>query len=177
MRTHTTRPMHVGAKLDFQIPEWVKSELARCVIIFGRIEQKAIEIAWVLGNAELKARLKIARMPATENFENIIEAVEKVAGKEFAALKATFEDLAYDRNLIVHGCWVMVDDVRPWVVWHKFLEDDTSVIGEFFEKSRFDLFIRKANHLHEMLCKWHDMLESDLGTKTSALTSSPGREV
>jgi hypothetical protein len=171
MPDHITVPMHEGAVFDFTIPDWLRLNIADCVILFGRIEQKTIEIAWLLNNEELKRKLKTARNPATDNFEAIVELVEQKAGQKFEALRISFDALANARNLIVHGAWLMVDGNRPWVVWHKFLEDDNSVIGEFFEKPRFDAFIRKADFLHQMLCKWHNMLESESGKKTSALTS------
>jgi hypothetical protein len=72
--------------------------------------------------------------------------VEEAAGQECAPLRSTFDDLAKGRNLIVHGAWWIVDDHRPWIVWHKFIEDNKSVMREFYEEGRFANFMMKASH-------------------------------
>ena len=62
----------------------------------------------------------------------------------------------------------MVDE-RPWVVWHKFLQDAESVVGEFFDKERFEAFLRKANVMLDTSRKFHTELETSSGVKTSVL--------
>ena len=167
------RSMHEGARLNFQMDDWVKTEIANCVIIFGRLEQKVIEIAWdVMGANEVKHRIKAARTPASVNFEEILGAIEQLAGEKFEALRLGFETLAHDRNLIVHGAWLMVDD-KPYVVWHKFLEDNDSVIGEYFERPRFEFFLKKANALLDMCAKWHTMISEERGTTLSTFSRVP----
>jgi hypothetical protein len=105
-----TELMHSGAKLASELPDWVKLAIADAIMLFGRLEQEVIEIAWVIQGAEQEVeRTKVARNPATDNFSDIVAIVEQAAGQEFAALKATFEDLAKDRNLIVHGAERQVD--------------------------------------------------------------------
>jgi hypothetical protein len=151
--------MPEGTDVTFHVPDWVKLEIAECVIAFSKLEHKAIEIAWSLKNInEVKARVKAARMPATENFDEILSYIEDRASVEFAAIRRAFEDLAKERNLISHGVWMMAGE-KPYVVWHKFLEDLDSVMGEYFEKPRFDRFRAKANKLLETCVKWHEMLE------------------
>ena len=162
-------PMPEGVRLSVEIPDQVKLTIADAVIVFGRIEQELIEIAWVLSDADLKQRLKIARTPTTDNFVAIIEAVERAqTGVNLDALKATARQLADDRNLMVHGAWTMTDD-KPWVVWHKFAEDKDSVIGEHFEPWRFERFMTKALHILGMLRQFHDVLEQQTGVKTTAV--------
>jgi len=151
-------PMPKGVRLSSELFEWVKLSIADAVVVFGRMEQEAIEISWVLTDAELKERLKLARTPATENFIAIIESVERSqASLKLDALKNTFRTLADERNLIVHGSWTMTDD-KPWVVWHKFAEDTESIIGEHFEAWRFERFRTKGNDILDMLRKCHNML-------------------
>jgi hypothetical protein len=161
--------MPEGVRLSAEIPKQVRFAIADAVIAFGRIEQELIEIAWVLSNADLKHRLKIARAPTAENFIAIIEAVEQaLSGLKLDALKDTARRLADDRNLIVHGAWTMTDD-KPWVVWHKFAEDTDSVIGEHFEPWRFERFMTKSLHILGMLRQFHDMLELQTGIRTTSV--------
>ena len=139
------------------------------MVLFGRIEQEVIEISWLLKDAQLKERLKLARIPAAENFITIIESVEKLAeSPKLDGLKSGFRMLADDRNLIVHGAWVMTDD-KPWVVWHKFAEDTESVIGEHFEAWRFERFMTKGTQIFTMLKNFHGRLEVLTNKKTSAI--------
>ena len=63
----------------------------------------------------------------------------------------------------------MVDDHRPWVVWHKFIEDSDSVMGEYYAEGRFADFMKKAGVIYEMCRKFHDDIEQQVGIKTSAL--------
>jgi hypothetical protein len=168
-----TVPMHEGATFSWVLPDWVKFAIADWLVVFGRMEQKIIEIAWLMKDADVKERVKTARAPAVENFQGILSVMEEHEGKKFDGLRKTFEALSKDRNLIAHGCWLMIDGTMPWVVWHKFIEDDASVIGEFYERPRFDDFKKKAVFMYEMCDKYHDMLEKALGKTTSALGRLP----
>ncbi|TAN59442.1 MAG: hypothetical protein EPN20_15100 [Magnetospirillum sp.] len=162
-------PMPEGVRLSSELPEWLRLAIADAVVLFGRIEQEAIEIAWLLNDATLKEKLKLARNPATDTFLTILGRVEQwVPGLKLHALKDGFTILAQDRNLVVHGAWTMVDD-KPWVVWHKFLEDDDSIIGEFFDALRFEKFTKKGQHILAMLRQFHSMLEEQTGKRTSAV--------
>jgi len=162
-------PMPEGIQLSANLPEWVRFSIADAVVLFGRMEQETIEIAWLLNDANLKEKLKLARAPATDTFLTILTSFEQQEqGLKLDALKDGFTALAQERNLIVHGAWTMVDE-RPWVVWHKFLQDDDSIIGEFFEPWRFERFTVKGEHMLDMLRRFHDMLEEKIGKKTSAV--------
>ena len=162
-------PMPEGVRLSPELPQWVRLSIAEAVVLFGRMEQETIEIAWLLTDAALKQKLKLARNPATDTFLAILGSVEQQEpGLKLNALKDGFTKLAQERNLIVHGAWTMVDD-KPWVVWHKFIEDDDSIIGEYFEAWRFERFTVKGEHILAMLRRFHDMLEQQMGKKTSAI--------
>ena len=153
-------PMPENVRLSSEISHQVKLALADAVIVFGRIEQELIEIAWIRSDAALKQRLKIARAPTKDNFIDIIEAVEQTQpGLKLDTLKDTARQLADDRNLMVHGAWTMADD-KPWVVWHKFTDDTGDIVGEYFESWRFERFMAEGLHLLEMLRKFHNMLEA-----------------
>ena len=165
-------PMPEGVRLSAELPDWVKLSIADAVVTFGRMEQEIIEISWILKDADLKLKVKLAEYPATANFLAVLESVERAeAGLKLDALKERFKTLAHERNLIVHGAWTMTDE-KPWVVWHKFLEDDDSIIGEHFEKWRFDRFMLKAGNILNMLRRFHDQLEQETGVKTSAVPRS-----
>jgi hypothetical protein len=162
-------PMPENVRLSAELPEWLRFAIADAVVLFGRMEQEIIEIAWLLNDATLKEKLKLARNPATETFLAILESVEqREPGLKLDALKDGFTTLAQERNVIVHGAWTMADD-KPWVVWHKFLEDDESIIGEFFEALRFERFDKKGLVILAMLRRFHDTLEEQTGKKTSAV--------
>lgn len=162
-------PMPEGVRLSTELPDWVRLAIADAVVVFGRMEQEIIEISWILKDADLTQKLNRARAPATKNFIAALESIERQqTGLKLDALKDGFRGLADERNLIVHGAWMMVDD-RPWVVWHKFLEDDESIIGEFFEQRRFEWFMKKGEHILNTLRRFHDMLEAQTGKKTSAV--------
>jgi hypothetical protein len=70
-------PMPEGVQLSPELPDWVKLAIADAVVVFGRVEQEIIEISWILTDADLKQKLKLARVPATENFIAVIEGVEQ----------------------------------------------------------------------------------------------------
>jgi hypothetical protein len=161
--------MHSGAVVSYELPSWVKLAMADAIILFGRLEQEIIEVTWLLKDADMQVRVKLAREPASKNFQFIINEVKKQTGESLSGLENGFDRLAKDRNLIAHGSWWIVDKERPWVVWHKFIEDDGSVIGEYFEKYRFDHFMNKAGAIYDMMRQFHNQLEEGLGKKTSAL--------
>jgi hypothetical protein len=170
MSAHVTVPMHSDAVISYELPQWVKLAMSDAMILFGRLEHEIIEVTWLMKEADMAARVKSARKPISENFQFIIDEVKKQAnGASLSGLEDGFDKLAKDRNLIAHGSWWIVDGENPWVVWHKFIEDDGSVIGEFFEKHRFDHFMYKAGVIYDMIRNFHNMLEEGLGKKTSTL--------
>jgi len=172
MNDHITVPMHPNAVISYDLPPWVKTAMSDAMILFGRLEHEIIEITWLMKEADMPMRVKIAREPVSKNFQFIMAEVKKQApGQSFSGLENGFDGLAKDRNLIAHGSWWVVDGVKPWVVWHKFIQDDGSVIGEYFEKHRFDHFMSKAGAMYDMMRIFHGKLEEGLGKKTSSLRS------
>jgi hypothetical protein len=168
--------MPAGVVLDLAMAEWVKIEIADCIILFGRLEQKVIEIAWdLVGTPDVKERLKRARQSAHDNFDDILSVIEEAAGMQFDAIRLAFTGLRHDRNLIAHGSWLMAGD-RPYVVWHKFITDTDSVMGEFFDKGRFEHFRKRGDKLLETCRKWHDMLSEQTGRTQSVLNRIPNSE-
>lgn len=162
-------PMPERVHLSHELPHWLRLAIADAVVVFGRMEQETIEIFWILTNADLTAKLKLTKGSITNKFIALLESVERAeTGLKLDALKGGFKLLGEERNLIVHGAWTMAD-AKPWVVWHKFLEDDDSVIGEFFEQRRFERFMKTAEHVLGMLRQFHDMLEAQTGKKTTAV--------
>lgn len=162
-------PMPEGTYLSPELPEWVRLAIADAVVVFGRMEQEIIEILWILKDADLKQKLKLTKGSTTDKFIAALESFECAKeGLKLYALKDVFRGLADERNLIVHGAWNMAD-AKPWVVWHKFLEDEKSVIGEFFEKWRFENFMTKGQQILNMLRTCHNTLEEQTGKKTSAI--------
>ncbi|MCK1742006.1 hypothetical protein IVA80_14260 [Bradyrhizobium sp. 139] len=165
--------MPEGTVLDAVMPDWVKLSIADCIIVFGRIEQKMVEIAWDLaGTTEVKDRVKRARVPAADNFDELLSVIEEAAGQKFDALRESFTKLAHDRNLIAHGHWLMAGG-KPYVVWHKFLTDTHSVMGEFFEEHRFHYFKTCGDKLHETCNRWHDMITEGQGKTAGILERIP----
>jgi hypothetical protein len=161
--------MPPGTKLSTDMPDWVKIEIADCIIVFGRLEQCVIEIAWEMaGTTEIKARLKRARQPATDNFDEVLSVIEEAAGEKLEALRRAFEELAKDRNLMAHGSWLMAGS-RPYVIWHKFLTDVDSIMGEFLDTHRFQHFKARANKLLETCNEWYMEMTEKTGRKPSIL--------
>ena len=70
-------PMPEGVRLSAELPNWVKLSIADAVVTFGRMEQEIIEISWILKNADLKLKVKLAEYPATANFLAVLESVER----------------------------------------------------------------------------------------------------
>ncbi len=162
-------PMPEDTRLSPELPEWVRLAIADAVVVFGRMEQEIIEISWILTDADLAQKLKLTKGSTTDKFIAALESVERAEpGLKLDALKEGFKGLAEERNLIVHGAWNMMD-AKPWVVWHKFLEDDDSIIGEHFEQWRFERFMVKGQRILGMLRTFHDVLEAQTGKKTSAV--------
>jgi len=162
-------PMPEGVALSRDLPDWVRLAIADAVVVFGRLEQEAVEIAWLLKGADLKQKLKLARNPAQENLTFLVAFIERAApGLKLDAMKDAIAGAAYERNLIAHGSWSMANR-KPWVVWHKFLEDDDSVIGEFFERPRFERFMKITGRLLADFLRYHSEFESLTGKKTTSV--------
>jgi hypothetical protein len=103
--------MHGVASFTRELPDWVRLAIADAVVLFGRLEQEIIEIAWLVkGASEKEERVKVARRPATDNFDDVLKLVEAAAGSEFADLRSTF-DGSCQRSKFDHA-WCVVDSWR-----------------------------------------------------------------
>ena len=164
--------MPEGIRLSSELPDWVRLAIADAVVLFGRMEQEIVEVSWMLTDADLTQKLKLTKGSTTDKFIAALESVKRAEPENEARCAEgglqSFKGLAEERNLIVHGAWNMTD-AKPWVVWHKFLEDDDSIIGENFEEWRFEKFMMKGQHMIQMLRRFHDILEAQTGKKTSSV--------
>jgi hypothetical protein len=80
-----------GAKLSLELAEWVSLSIANAVVLFGRLEQELIEIAWLVKSADVVAdRVRLSRSPASEHFGEIVGLVEKAEGRRFDELRKMF---------------------------------------------------------------------------------------
>ena len=158
--------MPEGVYLSNELPDWVRLSIADAVVLFGRLEQEIIEISWILKDAKLKERLKLAKEPAVNNFIAVIEAVERASVEHQTPVnlqetKDGFKELAYQRNLMVHGSWRMADG-KPVVVWHKFLEDEDTVVGVVYGKWEFDWFMDVGGVLLTSAREFHALLKGTI---------------
>ena len=70
------------------LPDWVRLAIADAIVVFGRLEQEAVEIAWLLRGSDLKQKLKLARNPAQENLTFLVTFIESAApGLKLDAMK------------------------------------------------------------------------------------------
>jgi hypothetical protein len=104
-----------------------------------------------------------------------VSVIEEAAGQKFDALHRAFDELAKDRNLFAHGSWLTAGG-RPYVVWHKFVTDADSVMGEFIDAHRFEHFKRRADKLLETCNQWYVMLTEQTGRKRSILNKIARKE-
>jgi hypothetical protein len=67
-----------GAKLTRELTQWVRLSIADAVVVFGRLEQEIIEIAWLMKGADVvKERVNLSRNPASDNFVNIVSGLKR----------------------------------------------------------------------------------------------------
>lgn len=153
-----TPTMPPGKDITFILSDKLKLEIASAVILFSKMESCATEVVWHIKGADLALKKKIARMPASGLASEIRKAMASVTPIGFEAVWSAFEELANERNLIAHGVW-MVADGRPFVVWHKFIEDEAGVIGEWFDEERFQRFMAKGDRLFMMLVELKNIVD------------------
>jgi hypothetical protein len=104
--------MPLGAVLDLHMPDWVQLEIASCVILFGRLEQKIIEIAWdMAGSNEVRERLKRAKQSSHDNLDEILGVIETAA--TFEAIRTAFKGAKTETlSRMGRGSWQA--DGRMW---------------------------------------------------------------
>ena len=138
--------------VSFALPTELKIKIADAVTLFGRIEGIIIETLWVIQQADLPAKKKIARTNAKEGLLKL-EAYftppdEMGIGK--ARIWRLAAELAEERNLIAHGSWFVDAGGAAGVVWHsRFLESENFVGAELFPDWRFERFMKRAQFILE----------------------------
>jgi hypothetical protein len=145
---------------SFELPPRLKLAIADAVTLFAKIESCMLETVWVLEGADLARKKRLSRDAAADHMEAIEAAVKLIPGAESDAIWAAARDLRNERNLIAHGVWMVDDDFRPLVVWHrKFLESEEYVTGEYFDYTRFDYFQARGRQLLTTFTEFKRLLE------------------
>lgn len=147
-----SKPIHSGARCSFELPTKLKAAIADAITIWSRIDMAVLEINWVVQSADANQKRKLAKQKTWQNFRDFKNYMQLPnVGVDFDTLWRTVDRLTDERHLIAHGSWMIVDDTRPLVVWHKYLENNDTVIGEYFDYSRFERFMSSAQKLMEMV--------------------------
>ena len=85
--------------------------------------------------------------------------MKRLPGVETDKIWPTLDNLADERNLISHGFWAVGESDRPIVLSHKFPESEDYVTAEFFDYTRFEYFLKRAEHLLNTFRLFKTMLE------------------
>ena len=144
---------------SFDLPPHLKEAIADAVTLFAKIDSCVLETIWLLEGADLNRKKKLARQFAGRNLEAIEYAVKSIPDAESDAIWPAAHDLINERNLIVHGVWMVDCNGRPIVVWHKFLESDNYFTGEYFDYRRFDYFLDRGQALLKTFAEFKKLLE------------------
>jgi len=136
--------IHPDAKLSSELTIDLKIAIADAIVVFSRIETCVLETIWVIEDADLNQKRKLARRTISQNFQRLREFIN-IPNLDLDATWRAIDRVMNERHIIAHGSWMIVDDVRPFVVWHKFMENSDTVIGEYFNYPRFEYFMKTAN--------------------------------
>lgn len=140
--------IHPEARWNFKLPVEVKIAIADAIVIFSRIETCVLEMVWAIKGADLNQKRKLAKRRASENFTELKNFMT-LPDVETDAIWQALTQITDDRHIIAHGSWMVIDDIRPFVMWHKLIENDDTFIGEYFDYTRFEMFMKKAEKLLE----------------------------
>jgi hypothetical protein len=140
----------------------LKVAIADAVVVFGRMETTLLEIVWILEDSNLEEKQELTRDVVSKNFKKLKKVVKRLPGAETDKIWPTLDNLASERNLIAHGYWAVADkeNDRPVVMSHKFLESEEYVTGEYFDYTRFDYFMKRAEHLLNTFRQFRAMLDN-----------------
>jgi hypothetical protein len=145
---------------SFKLPPELKLAIADAITLFARIDNCIIETLWVIEDADLARKRKIAKGFAHENLAAIQGYVEQIPRARTDKIWPGLAQMRAERNLIAHGVWMVDQNGRPLVVWHsKFLESDDFVGAEYFDYKRFGYFTKRAEHLLNTFATFKRMLE------------------
>ncbi|MGJ0455054.1 MAG: hypothetical protein ACR65T_17775 [Methylocystis sp.] len=151
----------------------MKIKIADAVTLFGRIEGIVVETLWVLQDADLALKKKIARINAKKGFQELKAFFTPPAevGVEEAKIWGLAVDLAEERNLIAHGSWFVDATGAATVVWHsRFLESEDFVGAELFPDWRFERFMERGQFILEQFAHIRGILDPVLDGEGRAPT-------
>lgn len=179
-----------GMTWSFKLPDRLKLAIADAVTIFSHIDCMVIESVWVLAQADLAQKKKIAKEHAAENIKFIRGVVEEHMRLFIGPTWDALAELRRERNLIAHGTWSVrfggdtpgetspSREGLPMVLWHsKMLESDDFITAESFDYWRFDKFMARArvllNTFQQFKIQCERATEDEKRSRASAAGSLP----
>jgi len=153
-------PPVLGTTWTFELPDKLKIAIADSIVVFSRMETILLETVWILEESNLEEKRELTRDFVTKNFKKLKKVVKRLPGVETDKIWPTLENLADERNLIAHGFWAVGENDRPTVLSHRFLESEDYVTAEFFDYTRFEYFLKRAEHLLNTFRLFKTMLEN-----------------
>jgi hypothetical protein len=162
---------------SFELPDKLKLAIADAIVLYSRIESCIVEIIWEIEEANLERKKEIAKAWGDQNFRLIKRAVKLIPGAKTDAIWPALKALGKERNLIGHGVWMWTDEGRPLVVWHsKFLEEADWIGAEFFDFTRFDYFMGRAELLMNTFAQFKLLLVKAIEEEKGARGAGGGPE-
>src|SRR5271156_3699151 len=138
-------PIHPNANISSELTADLKIAIADAIVVSSRIETCLLETIWVIEDADLNQKRKLATRTISQNFTQLRQFIN-IPNLDLAKTWRAVDRVMNERHIIAHGSWMIVDNTRPFVIWHKFLENSDTVVGEYFNYHRFAYFMKTANH-------------------------------
>ena len=162
---------------SFELPDRLKVAIADAIVLYSRIEACIVEIIWEVEEANLERKKEIAKAWGDQNFRLIKRAGKLIPGAKTDAIWPALKALGKERNIIGHGVWMWTNEARPLVVWHsKFLEEADWIGAEFFDFTRFDYFMRRAELLMNTFAQFKLLLVKAIEEEKAARSAGGGPE-
>ena len=111
-----------GSDVSFQIPDNLKCAIADCILLHSKIENITVEILWIVERADLNRKRQISTRRGSLNTDELKKVIEALPDVETDAIWQTCKYLSDERHIIAHGVWFMMDQMKPYVVWHKWID-------------------------------------------------------
>lgn len=135
-------------QLSGDLSDRLKMAIGDAVTIFSKIDAKMLEMIWLLSEADLAKKKKLAREHSAGNMKSLEEVFRLIPGAETGEIWRTCEALRRERNLIAHGIWLIDQFGNPQVTWpRRDLESDDYTVVEHFSFERFDHFLEIGHQL------------------------------